>query len=219
MIRIWPGGMRGAGSWRVQVCIAALSVLFCLVPLFHGADDFFQIADVASVLHTDDLTNCTNASTNCKNASALVALRALRDERDCSSPFGIARVHPDGACAEGSVVLNGFYCTPQCKNGWCPTDNVLFCYDGVFTPTNFQCEPCSCPAPVIVGINGSGCKEGPEISHGGTCTPNCGDGYRLDADQWNKMFREWKLWKKTSTTTTKTRTTTTTTKKHGRFRQ
>jgi hypothetical protein len=70
------------------------------------------------------------------------------------------------------------YCHPVCDAGWETSDSSLQCWAGKLSPENFTCTEKSCSAPGSVE-HSLGCSHnaGASISHGGTCTPTCAEGY------------------------------------------
>lgn len=104
-------------------------------------------------------------------------------EAKCSIPLAIAHAAPM-PCAEfwtahrSGGIPHGQNCTAACKSGYVPSDATLTCTYGVLTPPTFQCVHDGCVVPSDIRHAAERvCKEGTEIQHNETCTPQCREGY------------------------------------------
>ena len=69
------------------------------------------------------------------------------------------------------------FCDPLCVSGYHPNVSLIPCFAGKLN-TLWECLGDPCPAPELIQFSANvTCKEGPEVPHDGTCTPNCSPGY------------------------------------------
>jgi len=113
------------------------------------------------------------------NAGLMWPMEYTCYESDCPAPEGIANVHPEGACKEGSSIASKDDCTPRCAPGYVPSQRNLDCRKGVLTPATFTCEP---EWPQMPDTSGWCVKYGPGEWGGGSsflkqldCQNSCRD--------------------------------------------
>lgn len=63
------------------------------------------------------------------------------EPQGCTVPAGVEHVSPWGACEEGTSFADSATCTPQCADGFWPSEVSLQCSAGAFSPASFTCEP------------------------------------------------------------------------------
>lgn len=75
----------------------------------------------------------------------------------CAAPV-VANTPPAGSCAEGGLVGDGFNCSVRCAAGFAPSESLLACRGGNFTPPGFLCHALAAaaeePAQVVMSVPG-----------------------------------------------------------------